>query len=372
MPMTSEHQDRATHDSYLWDGSGQPDPEIHRLELTLGRFRHSRPTPPVPAIEFPAQRPRWWSEMALSAWTPRFAAAFLVATAAACALWLAQSGRQSAVARSGWDVEVSRTSQQSESSDSRTARKSERLELGETLETDAATKASVAIAEIGRLEVEPMTRLRLLQSGAGRKRIALDRGTIHATIWAPPGQFVVDTASAIAVDLGCMYTLHIDDSGEGILRTTLGWVGFHRNGRESFIPAGAACPTHVQSGPGTPYFEDAPYAFRAALAQLDSVELDRSARKSALDIVLHEARARDAFTLWHLLPRVTIAERPTVYDRLAALAPPPAGVTLDGILNLNKTMLDSWWNAFDLGDISLWRHWEQSWTGREGYSHQPR
>src|SRR4029077_20491077 len=246
--------------------------------------------------------------------------------------------------------------------------KSAWLQVGETLETGADSNASIAVAQIGRLEVEPMTRLRLLQSAPGRKRIALDRGTIHATIWAPPGQFVVDTPSAVAVDLGCMYTLHVDESGSGILHTTLGWVGFHRNGRESFIPAGAACPTHVQSGPGTPYFEDAPYAFRAALAQLDSVELDRSARKSALDIVLHEARARDAFTLWHLLPRVTIAERPTVYDRLAALAPPPAGVTLDGILNLDKTMLDSWWNAFDLGDISLWRHWEQSWTGREGYS----
>ena len=126
---------------------------------------------------------------------------------------------------------------------------STRLALGETLETDAVSKASVFVAEIGRLEVEPMTRLRLLQSGAGRKRIALDRGTIHATIWAPPGQFVVDTPSAVAVDLGCMYTLHVDDAGSGILRTTLGWVGFHRNGRESFIPAGAACPTNAQVRP---------------------------------------------------------------------------------------------------------------------------
>ena len=368
--MANEHDNRVTQDDYLWDGSGPPDPEIQHLECALGRFRHNRPAPTFAQIELPARRLRWWSEIAASAWTPRFAAVLLVVCAIGSGLWLARSPHAPATARDGWDVQVTSASQHYGNSDA--AGRSTRLELGESLETDALSKASVAIAEIGRLEVEPMTRLRLLQSSAGRKRIALDRGTIHATIWAPPGQFVVDTASAIAVDLGCMYTLHVDDSGEGILRTTLGWVGFHRNGRESFIPAGAACPTHVQSGPGTPYFEDAPDAFRAALAQLDSVELDRSARKSALDIVLHEARARDAFTLWHLLPRVTIAERPAVYDRLAALAPPPAGVTLDGILNLNKTMLDSWWNAFDLGDISLWRHWEQSWTGREGYSHQPR
>ncbi len=368
--MANEHDNRVTQDDYLWDGSGPPDPEIQHLERALGRLRHNRPAPTFAQIELLARRLRWWSEIAASTWTPRFAAVLLVVSAIGSGLWLARSPHAPAAARDGWDVQVTSASQHSGNKDA--AGRSTRLELGESLETDALSKASVAVAEIGRLEVEPMTRLRLLQSGAGRKRIALDRGTIHATIWAPPGQFVVDTASAIAVDLGCMYTLQIDDSGDGILRTTLGWAGFHRNGRESFIPAGAACPTHVQSGPGTPYFGDSPDAFRAALAQLDSVELDRSARKLALDIVLHEARARDAFTLWHLLPRVTIAERPAVYDRLAALAPPPAGVTLDGILNLNKTMLDSWWNAFDLGDISLWRHWEQSWTGREGYSHQPR
>jgi hypothetical protein len=294
---------------------------------------------------------------------PRFAAVLLVVSAMGSGLWLARSPNALRMAQDGWDVEVTSASAHPGSADA--AGKSARLELGESLETDAASKASIAVAEIGRLEVEPMTRLRLLQSGAGRKRIALDRGTIHATIWAPPGQFVVDTPSAVAVDLGCMYTLHIDDSGSGILRTTLGWVGFHRNGRESFIPAGAACPTHIQSGPGTPYFEDASDAFRAALAQLDSVDVDRATRKSALASALREARARDAFTLWHLLPRVNSVERALVFDGLTALLAPPAGVTREGTLRLDPAMLDSWWNAFDLGDISLWRHWEQSWTGRE-------
>ncbi len=365
--MAQKHERRATHNDYLWDGSGQPDPEIQRLEHALGRFRHNGSAPPFPKIAPPTRRLGWWAEIARSARTPRFAAAMLVVSAIGCGLWLSYSSRLPATAPYGWDVELTPASQQPESSGATLLTKNTRLELGEALETDAVSKASVAVAEIGRLEVEPMTRLRLLQSGTGRKRIALDRGTIHATIWAPPGQFVVDTPSAVAVDLGCMYTLHIDDSGSGILRTTLGWVGFHRNGRESFIPAGAACATNAQSGPGTPYFEDASDVFRSALAQLDSLESAPSSRKSALAIVLHDARARDALTLWHVLPRVNGVERSAVYDRLAALVPPPPGVTREGILRLDLTMLDSWWNALDLGDISLWRHWEQSWTGREGH-----
>jgi hypothetical protein len=366
--MAHQHEHRAKHDSYLWDTSGEPDPEIQHLERALARFRQHRSAPIFPKIEAPVRQLGWWAEIVASAWTPRLAAAMLVVLAVGGGLWLSEPRPSTTPGAlpSGWEVELTAASQESEGAAAPGAAKKTRLEPGEALETDATSKANIAVAEIGRLEVEPMTRLRLLQSGSGRKRIALDRGTIHATIWAPPGQFVVDTPSAVAVDLGCIYTLHIDDSGNGILRTTLGWVGFHRNGRESFIPAGAACPTHAESGPGTPYFEDASDAFRAALARLDSAGLDAPSRKSDLEIVLHEARARDALTLWHLLPRVSSGERPAVYDRLAMLVPPPPEVTRESILRLDVTMLDSWWNALDLGDISLWRHWEQSWTGREG------
>jgi len=32
-------------DDYLWDGSGEPDPEIQKLETALGRYRHNQPAP---------------------------------------------------------------------------------------------------------------------------------------------------------------------------------------------------------------------------------------------------------------------------------------------------------------------------------------
>src|SRR3984893_1464720 len=35
---------------YLWDGSGEPDPEIQRLEALLGKFRHDCPAPVFPEI----------------------------------------------------------------------------------------------------------------------------------------------------------------------------------------------------------------------------------------------------------------------------------------------------------------------------------
>jgi ferric-dicitrate binding protein FerR (iron transport regulator) len=115
--------------------------------------------------------------------------------------------------------------------------------------TDSSSRASITLDETGRVEVDPGSRLRLVTNGPGRKRLSLERGTIHAVIWAPPGEFVVDTPSAVAVDLGCVYTLHVDDSGAGLLRTTMGWVGFKLNGHESFIPAGAICQTRPKIWP---------------------------------------------------------------------------------------------------------------------------
>jgi hypothetical protein len=43
--------------------------------------------------------------------------------------------------------------------------------------------------------------------------------------------------------------------------------------------------------------------------------------------------------------------------------PPPATVTKEGILRLDLPMLDLWWNELGFDDISVWRHWERSWSG---------
>jgi len=237
-----------------------------------------------------------------------------------------------------------------------------KLGVGQTLVTDSHSKANISIADVGTVNVEPNTRLRLVAGGNGHNRLALDRGTIHAYIWALPGEFTVDTPSAIAVDLGCSYTLEVDDSGAGILRTRLGWVGFKLDGHEAFIPAGAVCRTRPKVGPGTPYFEDASESFREALSKFDFAASTPEERSAELSKILAESRERDALTIWHLLARVGESERGLVYDRLAALVTPPAEVTRDGILRLNQKMLDLWWNQLDLGDVSLWRTWERSWS----------
>jgi hypothetical protein len=69
-------------EDYLWDKSGEPDPEIQQLEQTLGRLRYKRPAQPLPLPKL--TRP--WYRPGLS---PMLAiAATLVILLLAGGLWL--------------------------------------------------------------------------------------------------------------------------------------------------------------------------------------------------------------------------------------------------------------------------------------------
>jgi hypothetical protein len=213
-----------------------------------------------------------------------------------------------------------------------------RLAVGEWLETDNNSRAQISVARIGQVEVDPGTRVRLVETRATEHRLELARGTLHARIYAPPRLFFVDTPSAVAADLGCAYTLEVDDAGRSLLHVTSGWVALERGARESVVPAGAACATVPGTGPGTPYFEDATDNFLNALVAFDF----KQGGDSALNTVLAEARVRDTLTLWHLLPRVDGAQRVRVYERMTQLTPPPNGVTSDGVIKLDPQTLQLW------------------------------
>jgi len=305
---------------YLWDGSGEPDPEVQRLEQLLREFRSERPAPRL--------QPR----------VPRsaIAAGFVLAAAGA---WLLSGG-----APESWQV-------------AHAGARPSRLVVGQTLETGAGGHATMNVGDVGMIDVEANSRLRLERARKNEQRISLEHGLIHAFIWAQPRTFVVDTPSAVATDLGCYYTLEVGRDGSGLVSVLAGWVSFAHDGRESFIPAGAACRTRPGHGPGTPYREQASPAFRQALQEFD---FGRGG-DTALAIVLAEATKDDAFTLWHLLARCEPSQESRVYDALAALVPPPEGVTREGILRGDRRMRDRWWDRLGLGGAGWWRRLEGKW-----------
>lgn len=232
---------------------------------------------------------------------------------------------------------------------------SSRLRIGEWLETDDSSEAKIAVADIGSVEVEPGTRIRLIETRPDEHRLELERGSINASISAPPRLFYVNTPSATVIDYGCAYSLSVEDNGITTLHVTAGWVSLMLNGRESLVPASAYAKSKPGAGPGTPFFEDASGEFIDALTSFDF----ENGGAAAIDTIIARSRQRDAFSLWYLLERTSESDRARVFNCLRTFVPLPDNATRDGVLALDHQMLDAWKETIDVTSVG------SSFTGKE-------
>src|SRR6185295_17791803 len=124
-------------DDYLWNPSSAPDPEVERLERMLGRLRSKAPAPDVSALRV---RTRGTS------------ARFLVPTLAAAASIVAMIGLTWQTTRGTRSWEVSRMTGQPRIGSSPLSGTG-RLGVGQTLVTDAASRARLDVSTIGQATV---------------------------------------------------------------------------------------------------------------------------------------------------------------------------------------------------------------------------
>jgi hypothetical protein len=241
----------------------------------------------------------------------------------------------------------------------------DRLGAGEWLVTDAVSRAALVVGRIGSAEVGPNSRVQLDRGGLTQHRLTLERGTLQVVISAPPRLFFVQTPSVLATDLGCAYSLDVDSAGASRLHVTAGWVELKQGDAVSLVPAGLVAEVAAGGRPGTPYPPDLAADARAALLRLDEGRGD-AADLHVIFAALHgpsdfvTLRRQSGITLWHLLQRVTPELRTTLYQRLAELSAPPAGVTREGILGLERPMLERWRR-----DLSpMWSEEAQDWWTR--------
>lgn len=335
---------------YLWDGSGD-DPEIAALEQQLGAFAHKAPlreprTPP------PGRDRRRRVAMIVGG----------VAVAAAAAVVITIIVRRDEGAGSGPVALVEPDGGAAAGSiactgpagdgfrfDVRgggvlcTGRPAQGgvLPVGGWLETEPGATATVQVADIGNIELQPGSRLRLVDTGPDQHRLELARGRLSARVVAPPRLFIIDTPVAAAVDLGCAYDMEVDPDGRTHLRVTSGAVSLEGNGHIAWVPWAHEVVATPGRGPGTPFAADADPALRAALARFDAGER-ASGTADPLAAVLAVATGRDIVTLWNLIPRTGGADRAAVFARLDTLAIRPEWVLEEDVLSAEPQALEDW------------------------------
>ena len=214
---------------------------------------------------------------------------------------------------------------------------STRLRAGQMLVTGEGSSARVRVGSIGEVQVAAGSAIRLESADVGGHRFTLERGEVHARIWAKPRFFEVATAQVRAIDLGCVYTLRVDDRGVGSLDVYYGAVELVDRQGTTFVPAGNAAGTD-SSGRSVPWPLGSTAAFRAAAMTLSSGIPD----SVALSAILGGADERATITLWHLLPRVDTSFREPIVNRLEALVAPPAGVSPERVVDLDSGAMAAW------------------------------
>ena len=310
-------------DQYLWDKSGPEDAEVARLERALDSQRWSGS---VPERAPTSVRARWT----------------LVAGLAAAALAVLAFAflRRDHGASYRFDALEGSPVVEGGSSSARS------LRSGDVLSTDAKSRARLEVADLGNVVLEPGSRVRIErpQDGASGAQhvLALERGTIVASIFAAPRAFQLGTPAGIAVDLGCVYRTTVEEDGSTRLAVVSGQVSFEARERRAIVPAGAWCRAHPGAGPGPAFREDAPAALIEATERLES-----EPTRAAVDAVLAATRPDDALTLWHLLESPSAEVRSAVFDALAALAPPPDGVDRAALVRGDRASLDLWRRTMD-------------------------
>jgi hypothetical protein len=333
-------------DDYLWNPSAHLDPEVRRIEDALRPLRIAQP-----ALSFEKVLIR---QPLRGLW------------AAAAAVVLLAGGYAVARARvEPWNVRaLSGAATVASARVDATVGIEARIGEGEWLETDAHSRAQMNVGGIGRAEFGPGSRVQVVRAGVREHRLALARGTMHARIWAPPRFFLVQTASALAVDLGCVYTLTVDSAGYGELSVQSGQVELVEGTRRAFVPAGNVVSFRPDLGPGLPSPERSPPAFREAVLQLER-DLGNAADVAR---VLDRSTVDETITLWHLLQRVEPSQRGTVLDRLIMLAgATPEGVTRGSAMALEARALTAWRELLDdrwsTETVAWWkRAWRRAWT----------
>ena len=261
--MNDDNEDNLDSDNYLWDQSGEPDPEVCELENLLSRFAHDERQ----LGQRDRERPRWHR----------------IAVAAAVILMAAMAGLYGYVQFQGGGL-----SPRGASSVRLVAVDEDRLlhekEWFHATQSSRRLRLENPEAWLGEFTLDPGSRLQARKIRDELAQLYLHKGRMEAFVYldAHPRFVQTQTPATNCVDLGCEYTLTVDETGDSVVVVTMGRVAFENNGREVYVPHDATCRASKAHGAGTPRYLDAPQPLLLALDAFDSAHDTRGSQRLEL------------------------------------------------------------------------------------------
>ncbi len=279
-------------EDYEWDKSGQPSEEFRELESVMAQLRYDEPL--AATVRKNSHATRWLA----------YAAAAVVIVGIGASLWVnrdaptvADLGCGVATEGEAWSVKTLRGKPRC---GNQAMAAMAVLPIGSAVETDPESSAEILVADIGRVVLEPNSRVALQVSNSAQHRMQLEYGIMHAQIDAPPRLFLVQTPAALAVDLGCAYTLEVIPDDRTHLHVTHGYVSLEKDDEAIYVPAGYRSDSFLDVGTSIPYASDAPEELVRAVHAL----VHGPQSKGVLEALLQAStQPQDTLGLWHLVSR---------------------------------------------------------------------
>lgn len=212
------------------------------------------------------------------------------------------------------------------------------IKEGQFIQTNNVSRAELVIADIGKIIIEPNTKVYFVKGSDGNNRINVEYGTINADMNSNGKTFFVEMPSAVATDNGGKYTMTIDSLGDGFVFVKSGKVDVESPNRAAIVPAGNIVLTKKNIGVGTPFNENSSPKFRNALFSYDFGKCN----DACVAILLNAAKMSDAVTLVNLMPNVDKEYSDKVYTKLANFVPPPSNINSDSIPFIDEEKLNQW------------------------------
>ncbi|MEO8663920.1 MAG: zf-HC2 domain-containing protein [Ignavibacteria bacterium] len=212
------------------------------------------------------------------------------------------------------------------------------IKEGQWIQTNYDSRAELLVADLGKVIIEPNSKVIFVKGVDGNNRILVEYGTINTNMNSLPETFYVEMPSAVASDRGGAYTLTIDSTGDGLVYVRSGKIEVQSPNTAVIIPAGNLVMTRKDFGVGTPFNENSSVKFKSALYNLDFGKCEGACVNS----LLNNAKISDAISLVNLIPKVENEYKDDFYTKVANFVTPPKNVHRDSIPFMNEEDINEW------------------------------
>ena len=218
---------------------------------------------------------------------------------------------------------------------------SDSIKEGQWIITDSNSMAELIITDIGKVTIEPGSKVVFINGADSSGKIFVEYGMINTqTINDKNKPFMVEMPSAVAENFGGSYSLKIDKKGDGMIFVKSGMVDIQSPNKMAIVPAGNIVMTKNGVGVGTPFNEKASTKFRNALFDYDF----GNCNNYCVNVLLDNAKMTDAVSLVNILNGKPVDQEieDEIYNKIVNYVPLPPNNNRDSIKYFDEKEFEIW------------------------------